>query len=167
MFLPKPRTLKLTPTERGVNPKYHLLPRSVVGPGGRCNPLFLAESLSIMLLIAPRQPTEDRRGSPRAKLQTAATLAFPQGMEADSSPAVVQDLSPLGVKLEVAAAPLLGAPVAIQIDSPLRQPISLGARVVWVEPSSSGPCRVGCELSSELSRRDFAALREAARPTAD
>ena len=112
------------------------------------------------MVIAPRCPSEDRRGSPRVRLVASVKLQHPAPLHPARLNATLVDVSPLGLSLDVEGIPVSGAQLLLEIAGADGIPLELPARIVRVEPSNENLSRIGCELPSELSRRDYAALRE-------
>ena len=111
------------------------------------------------MVIAPRCPTEDRRGSPRLRLVASLKLQHPAPLHPARLDATLVDVSPLGLSLDVEGTPVSGAQLLLEIAGADGIPLELPARIVRVQPLSENVSRVGCELPGELTRRDYAALR--------
>jgi hypothetical protein len=112
------------------------------------------------MVTAPRLPTEDRRGSPRTRLSAAIVLQHPAPLRPERLSAEIVDLSPLGLSLDVAGSPVAGAGLLLELPVTGDGPRQLAARIVRVESLAGDRHRVGCELLTELSRRDYRVLRE-------
>lgn len=111
------------------------------------------------MVTAPRHPTEDRRGSPRSRLSAAIVLQHPAPLRPERLTAEIVDLSPLGLSLDVQGTPVAGAGLLLELPATGEGPQQLAARIVRVESLADNRHRVGCELLTELSRRDYTALR--------
>lgn len=112
------------------------------------------------MVTTPRSATEDRRGSPRVRLQAPLNLQHPSTLQPERLNATLIDVSPLGVSLQVEGTPVLGAELILEIAGETGFPFELPARIVRLDMISENLYLAGCELTGELTRRDYAAVRE-------
>ncbi len=72
----------------------------------------------------------------------------------------LRDVSKTGVRVETDRPLTLGERVLVEIREPGQRCFNLPAEVVWVEAGAKRHHSVGCELRLDMTRKQFARLRE-------
>jgi hypothetical protein len=102
----------------------------------------------------------DRRNQPRQNSHSQLRL-LRSGLNVDEVLAAeLCDVSKCGVRLETDRPLNLGERLLVEIREPGHRCFNLPAEVVWVEGGAKRSHAVGCELRLEMTRRQFARLRE-------
>lgn len=96
-----------------------------------------------------RQPTNSQLRLLRSGLNDHEVLA-----------GELRDVSATGVRLETDRPLRLGERVLVEIREPGQRCFNLPAEVVWVERGAKRNHAVGCELRVDMTRKQFARLRE-------
>jgi hypothetical protein len=103
---------------------------------------------------------EDRRNAPRQVSSSRLRLLRSGLNDHEVLAGELQDVSPTGVRLETDRALNLGERVLVEIRETGKRCFNLPAEVVWVDSKAGRRPAIGCELRLDMTRKQFALLRD-------
>jgi Tfp pilus assembly protein PilZ len=103
---------------------------------------------------------QDRRDAPRQSSSSSLRLLRSGLNDHEVLAGELQDVSSTGVRLETDRTLNLGERVLVEIRQSGKRCFNLPAEVVWVDSKAGRRPAIGCELRLDMTRKQFALLRD-------